>query len=691
MSNYYEKADIFAWMPMIGFDREKEDKGVGAFLERTQFTPDGTSVFLFHMDFVMQHESLEKEIRLHPDNCSYYASPYNEERNRQEWTNWDVKRLVDELNAQGIEPYVGIMGTNQENRVHREWISDHPELLYHSKIGRYAINVLKRFQDGTYFEDFFIEQITRVIKDYGFKGLHVADRFCPGGFCSHLTDYSNDMLDQFTQHTGISIPQELLDLEDNTKETCDIRSKWVWQNCRTQWLLFVSQRWTAFWKKVCTRLHELGAKAFVLGMYCTDPFETLYSFGIDLRGFVQEAGVDVLMPNMAANGIALTGRPWRYYKQANMMPLTDAFTDGGKKLNMLGVKDCTEQWDMLHHAPVLLERDITFLPSFIRQTPNGMKRCIDGFNICLADGIYKDEWAWLKERFDRTFDQLPVKSIAPSYVWSDAAFYNLLPDYIQTRRWSMHKFMYEMSQLGSVSNCIVRTEHITEDSGDLVVFNFDLHSEEEKQMLAQYRGGAVICTASAENGFRPEEYGITPDIYFEDKYSPYKNCAFAYNLNVTDKDAILALLDEDDDTPILEDPFNTPENDNTLRGEMPYQKVSIGFRKALALLMKEGYKSIFTSKHTVVPSLMKDGAIRMMVINDDRTTYAMADITINDHYRIKEVKIVTKYPVLPVQFSDKGTFGFYGSTDPSSAHTFRVRVPNGGISVVDVYLEEECQ
>ena len=221
----------------------------------------------------------------------------------------------------------------------------------------------------------------------------------------------------------------------------------------------------------------------------------------------------------------------------------------------------------------------------------------------------------------------------------------------------------------------------------MVVFNFDLLAEEEKQMLANYRGGAVICTASAENGFRPDSYGINADIYFEDQHTAYKNCAFAYNLDIADKDAILALLSEDDGAPVLEDPFNAPEIPNTLRFEMPFQKVSIGFRKALALLMKENYKQIFTSAYTVIPSRMEDGAVRMMVINDDRMHYAKADITINNRYSIKEVKVISSFPLLPVQFSDKGVFGFFGNADPKSGHTFRVLVPQGGISIVDVYLE----
>ena len=75
MGKYFDKATIFAWMPMIGFDREKEDKGVGAFLERTQFTPDGTSVFLFHPDFVLQHDGLDKEFGCIPTTAATTPAP----------------------------------------------------------------------------------------------------------------------------------------------------------------------------------------------------------------------------------------------------------------------------------------------------------------------------------------------------------------------------------------------------------------------------------------------------------------------------------------------------------------------------------------------------------------------------------------------------------------------------------------
>ena len=76
------------------------------------------------------------------------------------------------------------------------------------------------------------------------------------------------------------------------------------------------------------------------------------------------AGVDSLMPNVAASGSAIgKKRPWRYYEQSTMIPLTDVFVEKAQKLDMLGVKDGTEEWDMLHHAAPMLERDIYYLAS----------------------------------------------------------------------------------------------------------------------------------------------------------------------------------------------------------------------------------------------------------------------------------------------------------------------------------------
>ena len=272
-------------------------------------------------------------------------------------------------------------------------------------------------------------------------------------------------------------------------------------------------------------------------------------------------------------------------------------------------------------------------------------------------------------------------------VWSDNAHYNLLPEFIQTRRWPLHTFMVELAKAGTHTGAMVRMEHLSENCGDLFVPNFDLLSEEEKHTIAAYRGGAVICTASAEKPLDLASYGITPAIFFEDSNTPYRNCAFAWNLEIPHRDAILACLDEVDDRPGIADPFHIAEVAYpNLRNDMPYQKVSTGFVKALGMLLKENLSALVESTLPILPMQMADGRIRVYGINDDRLHYGFNMITF--HKDMKEVKNISKFPMLPVKFSDNGNFTFTTSANPEGKHTFKLLIPQGGVSIVDVYLKE---
>jgi hypothetical protein len=272
-------------------------------------------------------------------------------------------------------------------------------------------------------------------------------------------------------------------------------------------------------------------------------------------------------------------------------------------------------------------------------------------------------------------------------VWSDAALYNTLPEFIQTRRWTLHKFMVELAKSGTQTGAMVRTEHLTDKCGDLFVPNFDLLSEDEKKAIAAYKGGAVICTASAENGFSHGQYGITPDIFFEDQHSPYKNAAFAFNLTVRNKEAILACLAEDDGSPALEDPFHIKEASSpSFREDMVYQKVSVGFVKALGMLLKENLASLVESTLPILPMQMADGRLRIYSINDDRLHYGKNQVTV--HKPIQRVENVSKFPLLPVKFLQNNAITFTSTTDPTGKDTFRIPTPQGGVSIVDVYFTE---
>ena len=102
-----KKSNNYIWMPLIGFDREQADKGVSEYLNKAGFVPEGISVFIFHPDIVNQHEGMEREYQLSADCCSYFGSPRNEFRERQDWTNYDLRELAHELAARGIDGRFG--------------------------------------------------------------------------------------------------------------------------------------------------------------------------------------------------------------------------------------------------------------------------------------------------------------------------------------------------------------------------------------------------------------------------------------------------------------------------------------------------------------------------------------------------------------------------------------------------------
>lgn len=682
------QGEIHVWMPMIGFDRDEPDKGVRRLLERTSFTPTGVSAFLFHPDIVHQHTGMATERVLPPDNCSYYGSPRNEDRCRQDWTNHDLRTLVQGLAAAGVEPYLGIMGVDLGNRWHTEWLSEHPEVRVESPTYEWGLNVLKRLADGTYYEDFFVEKLCQVLTDYGFAGLQVADCFCPSAPTLCHGDFSADMVTQFTAHTGIALPADLAaGLGDPHRAMRRQRGEWIWRACRQEWIEFHAWRWEGFWRKVCDRLHALGKKVIVLGMYCTDPFETLYCKGIDLKRLAG-AGVDYLMANIVPTGLRLQHPAWgdRFHRYMTLAPLTSAFVPQAKLLSLLGVKDATEEWDVLHHAPCLLERDIYTLLGFMTDTGHGLKRSLDGLMICLGDGIRAEEWKWLRERLEVGFVDGVDRVLAPTVVWSDAALYNTLPAYVRTRRWTAHKFLYEMALQGSLCGAVMRSEHLAQAEGCLFVPNLDLMTEDERRAVAAYRKGPVVCTAAA-GSFAPEAYGITPDVAFTDRFARYPLCAFAFNARVENRDAILALAAADDGAPDLEgDPADAEEHSNVLAETLTFAKVTAGFRQACALLLKTVGHDVFACNLPILPMRLKDGRYRVYITNPELNSYGYANVTARRP--IKAVTAVSKYPVLPAKFLDSpdGAVGWMEQASNGTQRTFRAKVTPGGVTILDVVL-----
>ena len=213
---------VIVWSSLMGFDRNDQDKGVARYLDQTGFTPDGVCVLLYHYDFFNLHGGMDKEYQLPADNCAYYGIPRNAERERQPWTNYDLRTLARNFKSAGSGLYASVFGADLGNAFHHEWLSDHPEIRRHGRGG--ADNArgpfpLKRLRDGSYYEDFFIEKVCSALVDYELEGIHLGDCFCPpAGGMLHSMEFSTDFVDQFLSHSALQLPDSIMD-----KMGCDSR------------------------------------------------------------------------------------------------------------------------------------------------------------------------------------------------------------------------------------------------------------------------------------------------------------------------------------------------------------------------------------------------------------------------------------------------------------------------------------
>ena len=687
-----KKSNNYIWMPLIGFDREQADKGVSEYLNKAGFVPEGISVFIFHPDIVNQHEGMEREYQLSADCCSYFGSPRNEFRDRQDWTNYDLRTLAHELADKGIDAYLGIDGVYLNNTRHYEWETDYPELFSFGKNGRMNLNVLKRFKDGTYYEDFFLEKCIAAIEDYGFAGLHVADFFCPPEHSICNGDFSADLLDQFKSHSGVEYPDYIAErLAFDEQSDIDARADYIWGNLRREWIEFYVWRWCSFWGKIATALHARGKKVMINNAWASDPFEALYRYGIDYKK-LYAVGVDRFVAETVCDGIELLdGVGDKYRQYMTMAQLMRAYAPEGGLHTLLGVKDCTEEWDMLHHEPIRLERAMYTLGSIFLGGKK-MSHSTDGYMVTLGDGITEDEWKWIRERSEIAFADVPERILAPTVIWSDAAHEAMLGEYLENRRPSLHKIMYELENKNAAFGAAARVEELSSLEGAIVVPNFDLLSESEQKAVLEYKGGAVV--AIAPRGYAAKR-GIKADCVIVDTAASYALEAFAIGMPEGYSPEVhpceISDCESDGDVKTWQDAsfFLSP---------MLFRSISEGFLESTAALIRAAGLSLFKSDAYILPMLLDNGKYRVYVFNSENL---YKRIKVHTARGIKSVNAVSKYPIMPVKFAFPEKENNGPKLDGAKAESIRIgekvdeipycfvgKVPPEGVSIFDVELYE---
>ena len=674
---------INVWMQLLGFERDDPDRGAARFLERTGFAPDNVAALLFHSDFVNLYRGMDEEYTLFPDNCSYYAVPRNLERERQPWTNYDLRELVAQLKKRGVGFYASLMGSYLGDMFHHEWLSDHPELRMAGRESEGDLNCLKRFRDGTYYEDFFAERLSQVLSDYDMAGVHLADGFCPS-IMQYRGDYSTDMTEQFLADTGIKLPAAVAaTMGDDAFAARQVRAQYLWGTLREEWLRFCERRWARFFVKVTTAVHAHGRQVWVLGMYCTDPFETRWLYGFDTNK-VMDAGVDCITANTLPTSVALNapGRDYFFHRYHMDTPFLRSQIGERHFVNMVGVQDASEEWSVLDHRPVLLERDVYTEASFRSVTPDGCRMASDGFFLCLGDGLPRQSWDFIKRRMDIGLGTDAARSWSPVILWSDAAEDRQITEYIRTRRASSHKQSFEIFKAGTPFGGCVRSDALTGFAGTLFVPNFDLLPPVEQKTVLE-TGAAIVGTVP--KGFDYAKNGVKPAFTFADGFSDWPLEAFVTGFEPDGALAgeLAALCAADDGKPQL--PAVPDDDVYPLVAEVPFRKLTDGFIRACGTVLTAAMEREFPVKSDkpMLALRLRNGADRLWIYNTDDSHYEHAVVESADP--LDGVKVVSAYPIQPVRFLQERNTGFaYNYAAQTRLNKFQTKLAPGGVTIVDL-------
>lgn len=478
MAGNYKKG---IWVELIGFDRTKPDYGVKEYLDRMPEKPELISLLLFSTELIHNHNGLEKDFFIGDEQCSYYGRPYNEERQRQDWSAFELRGLVAELKKYSIKVLPSFFDmtvsaktaeTLALRRKEPVWADEHPEVMYVLKNGQntHCIFPLKHLADGSLYEDFFADKLIAFLKDYGFSGFHGCDGFGHPRYALCDADFSRDMLEQFTAFTGRELP------EDMPVETL---SGFILKNLRKEWALFYAQRHASFWEKIAGRLKKEGLLCFLNTCWTRDPHEALFRYGIDYRKLAQ-CNIDGFFAEASAAVLELEG--WNDTEssciekcQSMFMRIKAMVPD--TPIWLLGcIKDGMEQYNALRHAPGRMRTEAYTLYNLYYNK----QRCAEGILECLGDGISSGEWQ-IVDSIRSLASSGAVKDLICAHVlWDDGAFDREFAYYasmdMQERISSSHTLFYELIHAGAVLPSVISTEAALQTeknavSSSLVVFH----------------------------------------------------------------------------------------------------------------------------------------------------------------------------------------------------------------------------
>ena len=445
------------WTELIAFENTDEDRGAARYLASIPQKPDSIFLFICAADFPFSHRGMEEEYELPPTVCSRNAHPRNEQRERQKWTNWQLRELICNLKKHGVPTYLSMFTCYYRNKYGTEWLSQHEELTECLSNNVYRLNPIAFLNDGTPCEQIFAPKVGQVCRDYGFAGFHGADRFNSTGLLYRRV--ANDNITRnFLQRTKLEAPEYVSCSCDGNPARQKKRMSWIWGEHRREFTCFIQKRWVEFWAAIAREIHPLGGQCIMNSAFTRGSQVAADYLGIDYKSVV-DAGVDAIVcetvPLSMSNQSA--GEPWQLFPDlhrhyhtwciAAMQEIRATLPDT-KIMFLHGCKDIVEDWDNVRQSPAGYERELFALSSLAYYRQGKLCRAADGLTACLADGFSASDWQFITSCWQSAIRQEELASAGEMvFVWDDKMLSlgseDYFYDYFPTAFDTLYKFKYE--------------------------------------------------------------------------------------------------------------------------------------------------------------------------------------------------------------------------------------------------------
>ena len=642
--------DKWCWIELIGFDNRLPDFGVEDFLGRMEKKPQYIVLLARCNEMVHRYSANKGDFKLDAEFCSYGGRPYNQERQRQEWTASQLRGLLAELRKHGIGMILEASNsiTTSEDAQARElpeydeWVEkQHPELMMTLNTGRisHCICPWKTMSDGTPYEDYFSSQLELFLNDFDFAGFMIGDGLNTSRGSLIEADFSEEMTGRFEKAAGVRIPP------GSVKERAD----YIIAHHRLEWCMFLTSCQSSFLVKISAAVHRTGKMLTCLSAWVKDPLEAIWRYGTDYR-VLEECKIDALVVESSAGTIELEG--WNQGESTSMLDRNRAMLlclkacmPNTRLLQLHCVKDDEEEYCVLRHSAPLLASEIFSLSTmFFADTG---RTCLEGVMACLSDGISREEWQVMDETWKLAFS--PIKGLpeSPLLLWSSSALDKELEEYSRRRRSNTPRTLAELIAHGlplAWSGTPAAAEKHPE--APLLIIHPAYWSEDELRGLLSRQVPVLLAGVMQDGSFGAEVWSSS-------------QCLEAIRTEL--------LPNEQEETLRFW---------HTLPDEMPqpafWDKCVSLFRKYAAFPVRgEEYKYYDISHFQ--PEYLRVWSFSGGMCLAANTSHYYLPSKFQTTEPVKEVRSLTFYPCLPVKTVDKN-----GTTE------LAVKIPPLGIAVLEV-------